>query len=89
MWELHVQDNHRGRDEKRPNVWELHVRVPTEGGMRNVLMCGNYMYRGGYRGRDEKRPNVWELHVRVPTEGGMRNVLMCGNYMYRGLQGEG
>ena len=62
--------------------------------MRNVLMCGNYMYRA-YRGRDEKRPNVWELHVQGPTEGGMRNVLnyilMCGNYMYRyrGLQGEG
>ena len=32
-----------GRDEKRPNVWELHVRVPTEGGMSNILMCGNYM----------------------------------------------
>ena len=37
---------HRGRDEKRPNVWELHVQGPTGGGMRNVLMCGNYMYRG-------------------------------------------
>ena len=49
VWELHVQDNHRGRDEKRPNVWELHVQGPTEGGMRNVLMCGNYMYRGPQR----------------------------------------
>ena len=55
--------------------------------MRNVLMCGNYMYRA-YRGRGEKRPNVWELHVQGPTGGGMRNILLCGNYMYRGLQGE-
>ena len=36
---------YRGRDEKRPNVWELHVQGPTEGGMSNILMCGNYMYR--------------------------------------------
>ena len=54
--------------EKRPNVWELHVQGPTGGGMRNVLMCGNYMYRGLQRegGNYEKCPNVWdvwELHV--------------------------
>ena len=46
VWELHVRGAHRRRGEKRPNVWELHVQGPTEGGMRNVLMCGNYMYRG-------------------------------------------
>ena len=80
---------YRGRDEKHPNVWELHVQGTYRGRDEKRPNVWELHVQGTYRRRDEKRPNVWELHVQGPTEGGMRNVLMRENYMYRGLQGEG
>ena len=54
----------RGRDEKRPNVWELHVQRAYRGRDEKRPNVWELHVQRAYRGRDEKHPNVWELHVR-------------------------